>query len=43
MTETMGRSFDLISGLAFGFGAVVIVASLVSALLTLLAVANAVL
>lgn len=43
MTETMGRSFDVISGLAFAFGAVVVVAALVSALLTLFAVASAVL
>jgi hypothetical protein len=43
MTETMSRPFDVISGLAFGFGAVVVAISLVSALLTLLAIANAVL
>jgi hypothetical protein len=43
MTETMSRPFDVISGLALGFGAVVVATSLISALLTLLAIANALL
>ncbi len=38
MTDTAHGSFDIVSALAFLFGAIVVVASLSSLLLTLLAV-----